>query len=375
MSAADAAAEIGDDAVARITAGTGSISGTITKLIDYQADVPLERRHRDGTHVRRAHRRSVASPRNRDKRCRRLLHAHRAQHRLVCRARQAHRFGLEAAARLLPERRVRVAGGRRFSVTDGQDTPSIDEMLEPILSGYIAGASRYATSAAISAEFAPECRLRLHRLRCELPRRTQRRPRRRDLRRAAPARRADRDPGGRSPTQLARLNPVEHRHRRRYRRRLERGADEAVAARPGCGRLAARRSRPLRRPRARSSATRSKRREFVWVATGANFPDALAASNAAAAYGEPGPDRSWHRVVARRGDAWPRIAARNPAVVAIAGGTGVVIDGDRSNQLWKSCHRQRCRAAGRQPLRHLARHQHVRLGRAGRPRPRRCTPS
>ena len=370
MSAADAAAEIGDDAVARITAGTGSISGTITKLIDYQADVPLSgatvtAHTYDGpTDVRPSP--ALATTTSGADGSYTLTGLSTGSYVVLVKH-------FASGSQLLPDFYPNAAYASQAAavqVTDGQDTPSIDELLAPLLSGYVAGVSRYEHLRSRHRGRVPrECRLRLHRLRRELPRRTERRPRRRDLRRAAAARRAER--GACGDRRLTRPpEPVEHPHRRRYRRGLERGADEGVAARPGCGRLAARRCRPLRDlARDRRQSVRNvrvrldrDRRELPRCAVGEQCRGGLRRAR---------PDRSWHREVAGPRRPWPRSPhatlrpSRSPAIRR-------GLDGDREPTLEPVWARSACRA----PTATAPRSPSTRSpGTCRTATPRRCTPS
>ncbi len=343
MSAADAAAEIGDDAVARITAGTGSISGTITKLIDYKADAPLSgatvtAHTYDGPPT------DVLSPALAT-----ATSGADGSYTLTGLSTGSYVVLVKHTAsgsKLLPDfypNAAYASQAEAVQVTDGQDTPSIDELLAPLLSGYVAGASRYETSAAIAAEFQANVDCVYLASGANFP----------DALSAAPAAATCGGPlllvepnavPAAIAAQLARLNPssihiaggtgaVSNAVQTKVSQ-LVPGA--AVSRLAGADRYAT--SRAIVGKAFGTS-------EFVWIATGANFPDALSASNAAAAYGEPvlivpGTAKSLDKAT------MATIAARNPAAVAIAGGTGVVSTGIE-NQLWNLYGKIRLQGADR----------------------------
>jgi putative cell wall-binding protein len=328
LSAATAAADSSDETVARLAAGTGSISGVIHELVDYNASVPLQGAivtaftYDAGTDELST---PVAS----------ATSAADGSYTITGLGTGAYLVLVadsEAGSKLLPDfypNQAYAAYATQVAVTDGADTPGVDEVLAPLLSGYLAGATRYETSAAIAAEFADaECVYVASG--ADFP----------DALSAAPAAATCGGPlllvqPNAVPTaiadELVRLNPaniyiaggtgaVSSAVQTAIAKLVP---DASIARRAGADRYAT--SQAI--VNGAFGVT-----DFVWIATGQNFPDALAASNAAAAYREP--------VLIVPGSAgslnaatMATVANRDPLAIAIAGGTGVVSTGIE-NQLW-----------------------------------------
>ncbi|MCD2441119.1 cell wall-binding repeat-containing protein [Agromyces sp. SYSU K20354] len=213
------------------------------------------------------------------------------------------------------------------TLADGEAVTGIDERLEPMLTGYIAGTDRYATSAAISREgFPADAPCVYIASGANFP----------DALSAGPAAATCGGPlllvapnaiPAVVAAELDRLNPAEI---------VIAGGTGAVSSAvqtklkaysPVVRRIAGVDRYDTSRKIVADAFDAS---QVVWVATGANFPDALAASAAAALENFP------VMIVpgtASRIDAASKAAltALNPQVVAIAGGTGVVSAGIRSS--------------------------------------------
>lgn len=329
VSAVSAATGVGDDAVTRLAAGTGSITGTITELVDYTTNVPLQgatvtaHTYDEGTDTLSAALASATS----------AVDGTYALTGLGTGSYVVLVHDQTPGSKLLPDFYANAAYARdavQVPVTDGQATPAIDELLAPLLSDYIAGASRYETSANIAAEFPADVDCVFLASGTNFP----------DALSAAPAAATCNGPlllvePTALPTAIAdeldRLNPA---------RIFIAGGTGAVA--PGVaasaqalvpGATVTRLAGADRYGTSRAIVDAMfGTSDFVWIATGVNFPDALAASNAAAAYREP--------VLIVPGSApsvddatLTTIANRSPFGVAIAGGAGAVSTGIE-NQLW-----------------------------------------
>ena len=205
--------------------------------------------------------------------------------------------------------------------------------------------------------FAPDVPLASTRVGCELPRRPECRPRGSRVRRAAAARDTDRDPGGRR-RRARPPEPGRDRHRRRHRRGLERGAD---AARAPTGRPSRRIAGTDRYDTSRTIvADAFDVTEVVWVATGANFPDALAA--------RPRPPPTGLPVLIVPGTA-PRIDAATMAALAALNPRSWPSRAAPASSARESDRRSRSRLGlacsalrRRHPLRHRVAINSVRLG-------------
>ncbi|MFK4731090.1 cell wall-binding repeat-containing protein [Agromyces mediolanus] len=217
-----------------------------------------------------------------------------------------------------------------ITVSDGQTATGIDEMLAPLLSGYIAGADRYETSAAIAEDFPVGVDCVYLASGANFP----------DALSAAPAAATCGGPlllvqptalPAKIAAQLTRLKPAKV---------FIAGGTGAVSAKVEQAVKARVPSASIKRLAGKDRYGTSRAivdtafgtSQYVWIATGVDFPDALAASNAAAAYREPVlivPGR------AAKVDAatMQTVANRQPDAVVIAGGTGAVSTGIE-NQLW-----------------------------------------
>ena len=214
-------------------------------------------------------------------------------------------------------------------LADGEARTGVDETLEPMLTGYIAGADRYATSVAISKfGFEPDVNCVYIASGANFP----------DALSAGPAAAKCGGPlllvaPNAIPTlvaeELRRLNPSEI---------VIAGGTGAVSSSVQTQLGAYGNVRRI----AGSDRYDTSRKivadawdttPVVWVATGTNFPDALAASAAAAidAYPVmivPG------RTSALDAPSRALLNAIDPEVIAIAGGTGVVTTGMESSLYW-----------------------------------------
>lgn len=214
------------------------------------------------------------------------------------------------------------------AVVDGQDSPGIDEVLEPLLKDYIAGQDRYETSVAISASAFEKG------VPCVYVASGTNFP---DALSAAPAAAKC---GG--PLLLVRPTAVPDVVYEEIDY-LD-PAEIVIAGGPGAvsASVAAQLSElaPVRRISGSDRYETSRRiiadafdsAEAIWVATGTNFPDALSASGAASAASLPVlivPGNA----PALDGASASTIASLSPRIVAVAGGTGVVSTGIESD-LW-----------------------------------------
>jgi len=217
-----------------------------------------------------------------------------------------------------------------ITVSDGQAATGIDEMLAPLLSGYIAGADRYETSAAIAEDFPAGVGCVYLASGANFP----------DALSAAPAAATCGGPlllvqptalPAKIATQLARLKPAEvfiAGGTGAVSANVENAVKSRVPA-ANITRLAGADRYGTSRAIVDAAFGTS---QYIWIATGVDFPDALAASNAAAAYREPVlivPGRA-AKVDA---ETLRTVAKRQPDAVVIAGGTGAVSTGIE-NQLW-----------------------------------------
>lgn len=325
--AAEADADASDGAAARLAAANGSISGVIEKLVDYNATMPLEGATVTAyTYAGAGDPTKVASATSAADGSYSITGLATGDYIVLV-------ADSTAGSKLLPDfypNQAYAPFATQVSVVDGQDTPGIDEVLAPLLSDYIAGASRYDTSAAISAEFPADVECVYVASGANFP----------DALSAAPAAATC---GGPlllvQPTavpaavgaELSRLSPANI---------YIAGGTGAVSA---SVQTAIQKLVPDAKVTRRAGGDRYATSraivdgafgttEFVWIATGLNFPDALAASNAAAVFREPvlivpGTSRSLDAAT------MTTIANRKPQAVAIAGGTGVVSTGIE-NQLW-----------------------------------------
>ncbi|WP_438854105.1 cell wall-binding repeat-containing protein [Agromyces sp. M3QZ16-3] len=328
--AADADADAADDAVGyALAAGTASISGTIEELVDYDSREPL------GGATVTAYTYDAVND---------ILSAPVASATSAADGSYSI-VGLDTGeylvlvedetpgSKLLPDfypNQAYAQYATQVAVTDGQDTSGIDELLAPLLSDYIAGATRYETSAAIAAEFPDDVDCVYVASGANFP----------DALSAAPAAATC---GGPlllvAPTsvpaaiaeQVARLNPATI-YIAGGTGAVSAGVQSSLASLvPGAN--VVRRAGADRYATSRAIVDGAFRTvDIVWIATGRDFPDALAASNAAAAYREP--------VLIVPGTAgsldsatMATVANRDPLAVAIAGGTAVVSTGIE-NQLW-----------------------------------------
>ncbi|MBM7504145.1 cell wall-binding repeat-containing protein [Agromyces aurantiacus] len=325
----DASADSAEVVGSLRSAGTGSISGLVEELVDYNASAPL-----DGATVT-AHTYDpatdtlsapIASATSSVDGTYVITGLAAGDYLLLVR-------DATAGSKLLPEfyaNQVYAAYATAVTVADGQAVAGIDEVLAPMLSDYIAGASRYETSAAIAAEFPADAKCVYVASGANFP----------DALSAAPAAATC---GGPlllvQPTsvpsviadELVRLNPTKI-YIAGGTGAVSSGVQSALAQLvPGASVVRLAGADRYATSRAIVNAAFGAT-DFVWIATGVNFPDALAASNAAAAYREP--------VLIVPGSAssldsatMTTIANRSPMAVAIAGGTGVVSTGIE-NQLW-----------------------------------------
>ena len=321
VSATTASAELGDDVAARMAVGTGSISGVVDQLVDYAVSVPLQgatitaHTYDSGNHTLSG---PLATATSASDGTYTLTGLDTGSY-VVLVQHQA------SGSELLPDFYPNAAYASQADavvVTDGQDSAGIDEVLAPLLSDYIAGASRYETSAAIAAGFPENVDCVYLASGADFP----------DALSAAPAAATC---GGPlllvAPTavpsaieaELSRLSPANI---------LIAGGTGAVSAGVESAvkqivadadvqRLAG--SDRFATSRAIVDHAFGGSGGFAWIATGMNFPDALSASNGAAAYGEPvlivpGTAPSLD------GATMTTIAGLEPDAVLIAGGTGVV---------------------------------------------------
>lgn len=327
VSATTASAEFGDDVVARMAVGTGSISGVVDQLVDYKVSVPLKgatitaHTYDSGSNTLSG---ALATATSASDGTYTLTGLGTGSYVVLVRDQAS-------GSELLPDFYPNAAYASQAAavvVTDGQDSAGIDEVLAPLLSGYIAGASRYETSAAIAADFPANVDCVYVASGADFP----------DALSAAPAAAAC---GGPlllvAPTavpaaveaELSRLSPAKI---------FIAGGTGAVSA--GVKSAVTQTVPDAVVQRLAGSDRYSTSRAIVdhafgqtgasggmaWVATGTNFPDALSASNAAAAYGEPvlivpGTAPSLD------GATMTTIAGLEPDAVLIAGGTGVVSTG------------------------------------------------
>ncbi|GAA1058203.1 hypothetical protein GCM10017608_06060 [Agromyces luteolus] len=328
-SATAAAVESSDAAMSLRSAGTGSISGTIEELVDYNAAAPLQGAtvtaftYDAGTGTLSA---PVASATSAADGSYSITGLDAGDYVVLVE-------DGSAGSKLLPDfypNQAFAAYASQIAVADGQDSPGIDEVLAPMLSDYIAGATRYETSAAIAAEFPSG-------VDCVYVASGQNFP---DALSAAPAAATCGGPlllvsptavPGAIADELVRLDPATIHIA---------GGTVAVSASVQSTLAGLVPGADVKRYAGADRYATSRlivdgafgATELVWIATGLNFPDALAASNAAAAYREPVlivPGRS-----ASLNDATMKtIANRSPEAVIIAGGTAVVSTGIE-DQLW-----------------------------------------
>ena len=324
VSATTASAELGDDVVARLAVGTGSISGVVDQLVDYAVSVPLQgatitaHTYDSGNNTLSG---PLATATSASDGTYTLTGLNTGSYVVLV---QDQASGSE----LLPDFYPNAAYASQADavvVTDGQNSAGIDEVLAPLLSDYIAGASRYETSAAIAAGFPENVDCVYLASGADFP----------DALSAAPAAATC---GGPlllvAPTavpsaieaELGRLSPaniliaggtgavsagVESAVKQIV-------ADAVVQRLAGSDRFATSRAIVDH-----AFGETGGSGGFAWIATGMNFPDALSASNEAAAYGEPvlivpGTAPSLD------GATMTTIAGLEPDAVLIAGGTGVV---------------------------------------------------
>lgn len=238
-----------------------------------------------------------------------------------------------AASELMPEfweDAPRLSWATKVVVADGASITGVDETLEPMLTGYIAGTDRYATSAEISrAGFPAGVPCVYIASGANFP----------DALSAGPAAAKCRGPllltaTASLPTvvaeELARLNPDQI---------IIAGGTGAVsnAVQSQLGAYAPQVRRIAGADRYDTSrkiiADAWDAAAVVWVATGVNFPDALAASAAGAVDGYPVlivPGRTSALDAPSRA----LLNALNPGLIAIAGGTGVVSTGMEESLYW-----------------------------------------
>lgn len=336
ISAADVAAGSGQESVARLAAGTGSISGTVTELTDFG---PITRPLVGANVTALSYNAATSeydvvgyadSTANGQYTISGLAAGQYLVHFSVG---QGGGNPLDNERALLPEFWEDAAYAEwasEVTVTDGADTANVDEMLEPMLSSYIAGASRYETSAAIASYFEADVDCVYVASGMNFP----------DALSAAPAAAACGGPlllvtttsvPGAIASQLARLNPANV---------FIAGGTGAVSAdvETAIGQLVPEATVQRISGANRYATSRAivdaafGATKYVWLATGVNFPDALAASNAAAAFREPvlivpGNEASLDAATLST------IADRNPEALIIAGGTGVVSSGIETQML------------------------------------------
>ncbi len=341
VAAAADAADASREAVARLAAATGSISGVIEELVDYNAKVPME-----GAEVVAY---TFSSGAGLSAPVANATTAADGSYTITGLAAGSYVVlvaDLATGSKLLPEffpNQAYAEYAEQVSVADGEAVSGVDEVLAPLLSGYLAGATRYETSAAISAEFPAGVDCVYIASGADFP----------DALSAAPAAATCGGPlllvqPTAVPTaiadELARLSPANI---------YIAGGTGAVSA---AVQAAIAKLVPdadiVRRAGADRYATSQAIvngafgvTDFVWIATGQNFPDALAASNAAAAFHEPvlivpGSAASLNSAT------MATIANRDPYAVAIAGGTGVVSTGIE-NPLWAQYGKVRLAGADR----------------------------
>lgn len=211
----------------------------------------------------------------------------------------------------------------RVDVADGATTPNVNERLEPLLAGYLAGENRYETSVAISsAGFDTGVDCVYIASGANFP----------DALSAGPAASACGGPlllvppthvPGVVAEELGRLKPAEI---------VIAGGTAAVSA--AVGETLMDYAPTVRRIQGVDRYDTSRKivedafgsSEAVWVATGTNFPDALSASAAAGAAGLPVlivPGSA----TTLNADSASALAALSPSLIAIAGGTTVVSSG------------------------------------------------
>lgn len=324
VSAATASAELGDDAVARVAVGTGSISGVVDQLVDYLESVPLEgatitaHTYDSGTDTLSA---PLATATSASDGTYTLIGLDTGSYVVLV---QDPASGSELLPDFYPNAAY-ASQAEAVVVTDGQNSAGIDEVLAPLLSGYIAGASRYETSAAIAADFPENVDCVYLASGANFP----------DALSAAPAAATCDGPlllvtptavPSAIGAELSRLSPANifiaggtGAVSAGVESTVKQIVDDAVVQRlAGSNRYAT--------SRAIVDHAFGGTGGIAWIATGVNFPDALSASNAAAAYGEavlivPGTAPSLD------GATMTTIAELQPDAVMIAGGTGVVSTG------------------------------------------------